>query len=201
MRISSRKHIREMYTQLNPFLYTNILNGIHILCSIRFSVVKIQNFQIKKIDIFLIFCSIHRLWVHIRTVSARRYITRTCYADDKHRKRKRKRNLTWHYSTISLRKPVHATYSIVSAVLIKISRFFYFYFSYNCSKHRLWVHVRTASLAEAVLTSTHNLCFRTKIKNKKNMYTPAYPYFTIQKWGLVGYTFHGHVFMMYSEIM
>ena len=33
------------------------------------------------------------------------------------------------------------------------------------------------------------------------MYTPAYPNFTIQKWGLVGYTFHGHVFMMYSEIM
>ena len=68
---------------------------------------------------FLFFCSIHRLWVHIRTVSARRYITRTCYPDDKHRKR----NLTWHYSTFSLRKPVHAIYSTVSAVLIKISRF------------------------------------------------------------------------------
>ena len=36
----------------------------------------------------------------------------------------RKRNLTWHYSTFSLRKPVHAIYSIVSAVLIKVSRFF-----------------------------------------------------------------------------
>ena len=75
----------------------------------------------KKNDIFLIFCSIHRLRVHIRTVSARRYITPTCYPDDTHRKRKR--NLTWHYSTFSLRKPVHAIYSIVSAVLIKISRF------------------------------------------------------------------------------
>ena len=32
------------------------------------------------------------------------------------------------------------------------------YFSYFCSKHRLWVLVRTAS----VLTSTHNLCFEQK---------------------------------------
>ena len=76
----------------------------------------------KKCDIFLIFCSIHRLWVHIRTVSARRYITRTCYPDFTHRKRKR--DLAWHYSTFSLRKPVHAIYSIVSAVIMKISRFF-----------------------------------------------------------------------------
>ena len=34
-------------------------------------------------------------------------------------------------------------------------------FSYFCSKHRLWVHFRTASLA--VLTSTHNLCLGSKI--------------------------------------
>ena len=33
-------------------------------------------------------------------------------------------------------------------------------FSYFCSKHRLWVHVRT----EAVLTIIHNLCFRAKIR-------------------------------------
>ena len=33
-------------------------------------------------------------------------------------------------------------------------------------------------------------------KNKKNRYTPAYPSFTIQKWSLRGYTFHGHVFLM-----
>ena len=31
-------------------------------------------------------------------------------------------------------------------------------FSYFCSKHRLWVH------GEAVLTSTHNLCFEAKIR-------------------------------------
>ena len=33
-------------------------------------------------------------------------------------------------------------------------------------------------------------------KNKKNRYTPAYPSFTIQKWGMRGYTLHGHVFLM-----
>ena len=33
-------------------------------------------------------------------------------------------------------------------------------------------------------------------KNKKNRYTPAYPSFTIQKWGMRGYTLHGHVFPM-----
>ena len=40
------------------------------------------------------------------------------------------------------------------------------YFSYFCSKHGLWVHIRTASnrLIEAVLTSTHNLCFGAKIR-------------------------------------
>ena len=30
----------------------------------------------------------------------------------------------------------------------------------------------------------------------KNRYTPAYPSFTIQKWGLMGYSLHGHVFLM-----
>ena len=34
-------------------------------------------------------------------------------------------------------------------------------------KHRLWVLVRTASLTEAVLTYTNNLCFDQK--NKKNV--------------------------------
>ena len=33
-------------------------------------------------------------------------------------------------------------------------------------------------------------------KNKKNRYTPVYPSFAIQKWGLRGYTFHGHVFLV-----
>ena len=33
-------------------------------------------------------------------------------------------------------------------------------------------------------------------KNKKNRYTPAYPNFDIQKWGVRGHSFHGHVCMM-----
>ena len=33
-------------------------------------------------------------------------------------------------------------------------------------------------------------------KNKKNRYTPAYPSFAILKWGLRGYSLHGHVFLM-----
>ena len=33
-------------------------------------------------------------------------------------------------------------------------------------------------------------------KNKKNRYTPAFPTFTIQKWGLRRYSLHGHVFLM-----
>ena len=33
-------------------------------------------------------------------------------------------------------------------------------------------------------------------KNKKNRYTPANPSFTIEKWGLRGYSLHGHVFLM-----
>ena len=37
---------------------------------------------------------------------------------------------------------------------------FFFIFSLFLLKHRLWVHVRT----EAVLTSTHNLCFGAKIR-------------------------------------
>ena len=44
--------------------------------------------------------------------------------------------------------------------------------SYFCSKHRLWVHV-----AEAVLTSTHNLCFGAKIR--KIGIPPTNPSFTI----------------------
>ena len=51
----------------------------------------------------------------------------------------------------------------------------FWYFSYFCSKHRLWVPVRTASMA--VLTSTHNLCFWAEIR--KVMYTPVNPSFTI----------------------
>ena len=33
-------------------------------------------------------------------------------------------------------------------------------------------------------------------KNKNIKYTPAYPSFTIKKWGLGGYSLHGDVFLM-----
>ena len=42
--------------------------------------------------------------------------------------------------------------------------------------------------------STHNQCFRAKIRKK--MYTPVHPSFTIQKWGVRGYSLHGLVFVM-----
>ena len=34
------------------------------------------------------------------------------------------------------------------------------------------------------------------IRNKKIRYTSATPSFSISRWGLRGYTFHGHVFLM-----
>ena len=51
-----------------------------------------------------------------------------------------------------------------------------------------------ARRGEAVLTSTHNLCFRAKIGKK--MYTPVNPNFTVYKWDVRGYESHGHVIMM-----
>ena len=42
--------------------------------TVIFSVVKIENFQLKNFDIFLIFAqNIYRLWVHVRTASPRRF--------------------------------------------------------------------------------------------------------------------------------
>ena len=42
--------------------------------------------------------------------------------------------------------------------------------------------------------STHNLCFRAKIR--KIMFTPVNPSFTIQKRGLRGSKIYRHVFLM-----
>ena len=44
------------------------------------------------------------------------------------------------------------------------------------------VDTRKNSLIEAVLTSTHSICFRAKIRKK--MYTPVHPSFTIYKSGV-----------------
>ena len=46
---------------------------------------------------------------------------------------------------------------------------------------------------DAVLTSTHDLCFLGKIRKNVN---PVNPYFTILKWGVRGYTLRGHVIVM-----
>ena len=48
--------------------------------------------------------------------------------------------------------------------------------------------------SEVVLMSTHNLCFRAKIRKKK--YTRVNPSFPIKKWGVRGCSLQGHVSMM-----
>ena len=59
----------------------------------------------------------------------------------------------------------------LKAVKMIIFRWNFWYFSYFYSKYRLWVH------AEVVLTSTHNLCFRAKIRRKCiPLYTPVLLY-------------------------
>ena len=52
-----------------------------------------------------------------------------------------------------------------------------------------------AQNGEAILTSTHNLCFGAKIR-KIGIYPCVPPSSTIKKWGSRGYTFHGHVFLI-----
>ena len=49
-----------------------------------------------------------------------------------------------------------------------------------------------------VLTSTHNLCFRAKIR-EKNEY-PCKPQFYYIKVGCKGYTLYGHVCMMHGQM-
>ena len=63
-------------------------------------------------------------------------------------------------------------------------------FSYFCSKHRSWVHVRTASLLEPPQSMFWN-------KNKQIMYTPVNPSFTIQKWGVRGIRYTVLLFAMF----
>ena len=74
---------------------------------------------------------------------------------------------------------------IMKTCKCNIQRFFFFseekkmkitleklyFFLYFCSKHTLWV------FGEAVLTSTHNVYFGSKIK--KNRYTPVNPGYAI----------------------
>ena len=48
---------------------------------------------------------------------------------------------------------------------------------------------------QAVLTSTHNVCFEEKIRK---IYTPAYPSFFYIKWDSRAYSCHEHVFLMHG---
>ena len=64
----------------------------------------------------------------------------------------------------------------------------FWYFSYVCSKHRLWV------LCEAILTSTHNLCFCAEVI-KNNVYPCELQFYHI-KVGFKGVKLYGHVFVM-----
>ena len=86
----------------------------------------------------------------------------------------------WYYSTITCRR-------FFTAVTMIIFRSNFLYFSYLCSKHRLLVH-----LNEAVLTRTHNLCFRLKIKS---VYL-CKPQFYYIKMGSKGCQLHGDFSMM-----
>ena len=70
----------------------------------------------------------------------------------------------------------------------------FWYFSYFCSKHWLWVRVRWGGSNEY----PQSLFW---IKNKNNRYTPVNPSFTFIKVGLRGYTFHGHIFLMYPHFL
>ena len=70
---------------------------------------------------------------------------------------------------------------------------FFQYFSYFCSKHRLWVQLEPPPLGGS--NEYPQPMFWSKNK-KKRYITPAYPSFTVLKWGLRGYTLHGHVFLM-----
>ena len=63
----------------------------------------------------------------------------------------------------------------------------------------LIVGTRQNRLSEAILTSTHNLCFRAKLR--KILYIPVNPSFTILKWGVRGCSLHGLVIVMYSCVV
>ena len=54
----------------------------------------------------------------------------------------------------------------------------YIIFLISAQKHRLWVPVRTASprLGEAVLTSTHNLCFEQKYEKYQQFYLKTFSF-------------------------
>ena len=62
-------------------------------------------------------------------------------------------NVTWihtvhfhfHYENLLVQYTVIFFSAVKIEKIENFNKFFFFYFSYFCSKHRLWVHVRTAS--------------------------------------------------------
>ena len=63
----------------------------------------------------------------------------------------------------------------------------------NCNIFLIFAQNIDCGYSEAVLTSTHNLCFGAKIRKK---YTPVNQFYYIIKVGCKGYESHGHVFLM-----
>ena len=73
------------------------------------------------------------------------------------------------------RKHAHAIYRDILSIKIEYFHLkILIYISYYCSKHRLWVHVRTASGGSNVYPQSMFWS-----KNKENKYTPAHPSFAI----------------------
>ena len=62
-----------------------------------------------------------------------------------------------------------------------------------CNIHKLFSAVKIENLIRRIFIFS---IFLLKTLNKKNRYTSVNPIFTIQTWGMLGYTFHGHVLMM-----
>ena len=55
----------------------------------------------------------------------------------------------------------------------------YIIFLISAQKHRLWVLVRTA-LCEAVLTSTHNLCFEQKYEKNQDFLSESFHFLVVK---------------------
>ena len=84
-------------------------------------------------------------------------------------------------------------FSPVTSKILKFSyKKFWYFFLFFCSKNRLWVLVRTASMRRFWRVPTIYALSR----NKRKIYTPINTSFTIQKWGLRGSKLYRHVFVI-----
>ena len=81
-------------------------------------------------------------------------------------------NLLMQYTDKILYKRIFQRIQRIFSAL-KNENFIRFLFKDICSKHRLWVHARTASPS----TCTHNLCFGPNIRKLSiPLHTPVLPY-------------------------